>query len=108
GVHKDDGEGQGTQEVDFLLAENPQGNNTIHLLRLTESQSHKGYLVLVGHHLYQTGQGREAYIVPVWADDPPVCHPNDQVSFMLCRLSLARRYIAQDVGRLKNPGPHLR
>ena len=65
------------EKVDFLLAEHPQGDNAIYLLRLTESQPNKGYLVPVGHHLYQTGQRREPYIVPVWADDPPVRHPND-------------------------------
>lgn len=55
GVHKDNGKGQGAEEVDLLLAEHPQGDNTIHLLRFTEGQPDKGDLILVGHHLHQTG-----------------------------------------------------
>ena len=108
GVHKDDGKGQGAEEVDLLLAEHPQGDDAVHLLGLTEGQPDKGDLILVGHHLHQAGQGGQPHIGPIRADDPPVRHPDDQMGLVLRRPPLSGRHIAQGVGRLKNPGPYLR
>ena len=108
GVHEDDGKGQRAEKVDLFLAEHTQGNDAVHFLGLPKGQPDKGDLVLVGHHLHQAGQGGQSHIVPVRADDPPVRHPDDQMSLVLRRLPLPGRHIAQGVSRLKNPGPHLR
>ena len=107
GVHKNNGKGEGAEEVDLRFAEYTERNDAVHLLGLAEGQPNKRNIVLICHHLHQTGQRGQPHIVPVRTDDPPVRYPDDQVGLVFRCPPLPGGDVTKSMSRLKNTSPHL-